>query len=85
MAPLIDEFVAGLLDRCRSIDAALASRDTARAAALAHKFVGAAASYGYPTIAEAARRVETLANEPAERALLQASAQAMLDLCHLAR
>jgi len=58
---LLQRFVAGLPDRLRQLDAAIQQLNWDDVARLAHQIKGAGGSYGYPSIAEEASRIEQLA------------------------
>ncbi len=60
LAELLAQFVATLGERVAAMEASLAAGDFGRTAALAHQLKGAAGGYGFPTITDAAKRLEAL-------------------------
>ena len=78
IAALVRDFVAKLPDRAAAIEGA---RDVAIVARLAHQLVGAAACYGFATIAAAARRVEDLAKAGDGFGELGIATAALAQLC----
>jgi len=57
---LLQRFVGGLPDRLRQLDAALEQPNWEDVARLSHQIRGAAGSYGYPSIAEEAWKIEQI-------------------------
>ena len=69
MAELLEQFLADLPGRVDAIGVALDDNDQAHVASLAHQLKGAAGGYGFPTISDAARTLESgarLANDTTE-------------------
>lgn len=58
LAPLLGKYMERLVTSCNDVEAALFSDNTAAIAAIAHKFRGTAATYGFPELGEAARVCE---------------------------
>ncbi|MCE5278896.1 MAG: CHASE domain-containing protein [Planctomycetaceae bacterium] len=61
MCEIIGKFVEALSDKCALMTAALKNVQTADLTRLAHQLKGAAGGYGYPTLTDAARHLETAA------------------------
>jgi len=57
-APMLQRYVAAMVDAIDGIEAARSSHDVDALAGIVHQFRGTAANYGYPTITEAAAAVE---------------------------
>lgn len=82
MAELLDGFVTRLAETTARIEAAAATNDHAEVERLAQRLRGAAASYGFPAISEAAEAVEKAAKEGAD---IGARVAALGALCRRAR
>src|SRR5439155_1467017 len=61
VAGVLDGFVRRLPERLGAMERALGGRDLGTLADLAHQLKGAATSYGFPTITEAAAQLEAVA------------------------
>jgi signal transduction histidine kinase/DNA-binding response OmpR family regulator len=59
LAELVQMFVEGLPERASTLERTLDAGDLDRVAALAHQLKGTAGGYGFPSITEAAARLET--------------------------
>jgi HPt (histidine-containing phosphotransfer) domain-containing protein len=80
MGELIGMFVGELPKRLAELEASAAAHDCAALARLAHQIKGAAGGYGYGSITDAARALETLARESAAAPLASAErVRAVLD------
>jgi HPt (histidine-containing phosphotransfer) domain-containing protein len=66
MQELITLFVKGLPAQVLALDEAMQRGDAASITRLAHQLKGAAGGYGFPTITDAAGRVECVANDNRE-------------------
>ncbi|MFI4859280.1 MAG: Hpt domain-containing protein [Phycisphaerales bacterium JB063] len=86
MAELIEFFSGELGQRIASIEQALDSNDLDTLHRLAHQLKGSAGGYGYPTIGEAAAKLEAEAKQALadQAADLQHAASELLALCHRA-
>ncbi len=88
MAELIDLFVGELPQRAESVLEAWRSRELHTLQRLAHQLKGSCAGYGFPTIGQAAERVENSLRlrGPAEVRLedLAADIKELIALCHRA-
>jgi CheY-like chemotaxis protein len=62
LADVLEAFVEGLPERMACIERALADHDVTGLVLLAHQLKGAAGSYGFPTIMEAAGQLERQGN-----------------------
>lgn len=76
-----DMFVSELPDRVTAIEKAIAKPDLAALAMLAHQLKGSAGGYGFPSITDAAKQLETSANAGAELETLAAEIRALGELC----
>ncbi len=72
MAELLEQFLADLPGRVDAIGVALDDNDRTRVAALVHQLKGAAGGYGFPTISDAARVLETSARRANDTSELRA-------------
>ena len=61
MAELVDQFVRELPGRLADVERAMASKDMAEVARLAHQLKGAGGSHGFPQITAAAAELERAA------------------------
>ena len=82
---LVTEFVAALAERVSALEQVLAAGNLARAATLAHQLKGAAGSYGFPLITEAALRVERIAKEGRNVGALRDAVTDLAQLCRRAQ
>jgi CheY-like chemotaxis protein/HPt (histidine-containing phosphotransfer) domain-containing protein len=80
-AKLVEKFLAGLGQRIAAIQNALETGDLNQLKILAHQLKGAAGGYGFPTLTEAARKVENSANGGADAKKLGGEVRALADLC----
>jgi len=64
MAELVELFLSELPNRASAIRAAARESDAGGVRMLAHRLKGSASGYGFPTIGEAAARLENIANDP---------------------
>jgi HPt (histidine-containing phosphotransfer) domain-containing protein len=85
IAPIITDFVASLEQRLTAIETALARDDAGGVATLAHTLADVSACYGFPTIAESARRLERLATTGGPLAAMSTAAGELVALCRDAR
>jgi len=80
-AKLVEKFLAGLGQRATSIQQAFANQDLAALKVLAHQLKGAAGGYGFPSLTEAARKVEQDVANNADPKQIAADVRALADLC----
>jgi len=85
MKEIVDQFVRNLQDRGAAILRASQASDTAELGRLAHQLRGAAGSYGFPRITEAAAALEDGLSEGLDASVLRARADALAGLCRRAR
>lgn len=78
---LLQRFVAGLPDRLRQLDTALEQPNWEDVARLSHQIRGAAGSYGYPTIAEQAWRIEQISQAEKSQAMSADAFSRLETLC----
>jgi HPt (histidine-containing phosphotransfer) domain-containing protein len=81
MAQLVETFVAVLPERAAAIEDALFQWDLDVLLTLAHQLKGTGGSYGFPSITEAAARLEETAKTKGDLAKLQEQVDALVDLC----
>ena len=81
VAGVLDGFVRRLPERLGAMERALGGRDLGTLADLAHQLKGAATSYGFPTITEAAAQLEAVA---AARGEVERALAALADVCRRA-
>jgi CheY-like chemotaxis protein len=74
LAPLRDRFRAGLADRLRAIESAMAAGESEALRRELHKLRGAAGGYGFDALADAAGDAETAVREGGGRAEVQRAA-----------
>lgn len=55
---IVEEFIAGLPDRVRAIEAAISQSDFAAFATAIHQLKGSAGGYGYPLLTSQASKIE---------------------------
>ncbi len=79
MTELIEGFTRGLPAQAQRLEDALDANDREAVRRLAHQLKGSAGGYGFPTITEAAARLEQVAREG------ETLAQALADVCDLCR
>lgn len=85
MAPLIDQFVAGLRARAKRLSAACEQQDTRTVQRLARSLRGDAGSYGFEEITDAAEHVEILTGLHASMDRLRPAVYELVHMCLLAR
>jgi HPt (histidine-containing phosphotransfer) domain-containing protein len=83
MRELIELFVSELPERVSSLEAAWRDERVEEARRVAHQIKGASGGYGFPSLGEAAARLESALGS-AEDDLSRARAQLdeLIDLCH---
>lgn len=81
---LLERFLARLPRRIAAFVDALSAEDATALGELAHQLKGAAASYGFPSISEAAKRLEENAKAEAALEALLSQTEALLELCRAA-
>ncbi len=82
---LIGEFVAKLPERANDIQRIRADGDFEELARMAHQMAGAAGSYGYPTLTDAARTLELMLRKGSPDALaLKEACDVLARLCRMA-
>lgn len=85
MGELVELFLTELPERARAIRAAAYIADRQGIGRLAHKLKGAAGGYGFPTIGEAAARLELLAGDPTRSIeITTEEVRDLIDLCQRA-
>jgi len=85
IAEILSLFVAELPQRAEAMRRALRAADLAHLVMLAHQLKGAAGSYGFPTITEAARTVEHAARNACPLEQLTAQVDELAAMCRSAR
>ncbi|MCK4658020.1 MAG: PhnD/SsuA/transferrin family substrate-binding protein [Phycisphaerae bacterium] len=85
MTQLIERFIGRLAQRITDLEQALADRDIETLAGLAHKLKGAAGSYGFQPISEAAGQLEESAKTQQSLDRLNNEVKALVDLCRRAQ
>ncbi|HEV7733960.1 MAG TPA: ATP-binding protein [Candidatus Binatia bacterium] len=85
LAELVQMFVEGLPERAHAIERTLDAGDLDRVAALAHQLKGTAGGYGFPSITEAAARLETSARTRTTIDDVREQVRSVADLCNRAR
>ncbi len=81
MLELVEMFVSELPDRIAAIEGAIAEQDLATLATLAHQLKGSAGGFGFPSITEAAKALESSAKAGAELEMLAKQTCALAELC----
>ncbi|MEZ6319242.1 MAG: Hpt domain-containing protein [Phycisphaerales bacterium] len=84
MGELVELFLTELPERARAIRAAAYIADREGIGRLAHKLKGAAGGYGFPTIGEAAARLELLAGRTRSIEITTEEVRDLIDLCQRA-
>lgn len=79
MSELVERFVGGLRAHATRLEAAFDASDREAVRRIAHQIKGAAGGYGFPTITEAAARLEQQARE------LENLDQALAEVCDMCR
>lgn len=82
---LVEMFVAELPERIAAIKTAINEEDIAALGSLAHQLKGSAGGYGFPSISDAARAVESSAKAGEDAQTLLEQVRALADLCDRAR
>ncbi len=85
MVELVEMFVDELPDRVEAIEKMLKQQDFDSLRALAHQLKGAAGGYGFPTITDAAKTVETVAKTTQDVESLKKDVEYLTNLCNSAR
>jgi signal transduction histidine kinase/DNA-binding response OmpR family regulator len=85
LAELVQMFVEGLPERAVALERTLDAGDLERVAALAHQLKGTAGGYGFPSITEAAARLETSVRARKTIDDLREQLRSVADLCNRAR
>jgi len=87
LSHLVERFVGKLPERIAALQDALRAHDHTALATLSHQLKGAAAGYGFPSITDAARSLETAvkdSTEPNAVAQIQPLLDELIALCHRA-
>lgn len=84
MAPLVDRFLKNLGPKVKNMSDGLLNNRLDEVAKLAHQLKGAGGGYGFPTISDAARQVETQAKADADLEQVQRSVEELTELCRRA-
>jgi HPt (histidine-containing phosphotransfer) domain-containing protein len=82
MVELVELFIAGIPAQIARLEAASATGDPDAVRRLAHQLKGAAGGYGFPTITEAAGRLEAATTEGAP---FEETLAALIHLCRCVR
>jgi len=85
MAKLVEMFVAELPGKIAAIEKALAEEDLKVLAMGAHQLKGAAGGYGFPSVTEAAKDLESSARADEDLAAVREKLEVLADLCRGAR
>jgi HPt (histidine-containing phosphotransfer) domain-containing protein len=85
MAEIVETFVFGLSARAEAIERACSAQDVDSLRTLVHQLKGAAGSYGFPAITEAARTLEQATKSESSPETLRALSKALIALCRCAR
>jgi len=80
-AKLVEKFLAGLGQRVTAIQQSLQANDLPQLKTLAHQLKGAAGGYGFPSLTEAARKVEQAVASNADAKTISANVRGLADLC----
>ena len=83
-AEILAPFIKELPKRVSELIAALSAADMDSLAALAHRLKGAAGGYGFPSITEAARKVEHSSKAKSEIETLRGEVHSLVELCQRA-
>jgi len=85
MLEIVEEFVNELPDRISTLEQLVAISRFDEVRRLAHQLKGAGAGYGFPTLGEAAGRLEaTVALSPADIGQIRDAVDTLVDLCRRA-
>lgn len=84
MAPLVKKFVSNLNPKIEQLNECLISNRLDDLAKLAHQLKGSGGGYGFPSISEAAKHVETQAKAEPDIEKIQAVVAELTDLCRQA-
>ncbi len=85
LVELIGDFVARLPERAQEVRQHLAKGQYEELARLAHQLAGSAGSYGYPTITDTARTVETMLRKgQTDLEMLNPACEGLIRLCLMA-
>lgn len=85
LAELVQMFVEGLPERAITLERTLDAGDLDRVAALAHQLKGTAGGYGFPSITEAAAKLETSVRSKKAIDDVREQLRSVADLCNRAR
>ncbi|HEY8519052.1 MAG TPA: response regulator [Gammaproteobacteria bacterium] len=85
MRELVREFVAGLPEHVQALQASFEAGRLDALASRAHQLKGVGASFGFPSITDAAREVEARAKAGADRGALGEALERLIALCRAAR
>jgi|GEM_PF-2677703 len=85
MTDLVEMFVQELPDKIAALQQATSDQDLTQLAGLAHQLKGAAGGYGFPSITDAAKALETRARANDDFDAIATSLQDLADLCGRAR
>ncbi|MFQ5410855.1 MAG: Hpt domain-containing protein [Phycisphaerae bacterium] len=85
MVELVEMFVEELPQRVAGLEAAIQQGDLDALSTIAHQLKGAAGGYGFPTITDAARRLEESTKAHEELDTLTEEVKAIASLCGRAR
>jgi len=85
MTELIEMFVDELPDRVDAIERTLSQQDFDALRSLTHQLKGAAGGYGFPTITDAAKAIETTAKTTGGIEKLTKEVESLATLCRSAR
>lgn len=82
-APIIEQFIQGLAHTLRELESAKSSEDWHYLEDLSHQLKGSGGSFGYPSISDAARQLESLLKKGDYRAIEPAYIALYTDINHL--
>ncbi len=81
MFDLVEMFVAELPEKVAAIEQAISAQDIATVGTLAHQLKGSAGGYGFPSITDVAKVVETSAKAGEDFETLTKQSRALAELC----
>ena len=84
MAPLVDNFLSKLTPKITNMTEYLSANRLEDLAILAHQLKGAGGGYGFPSISEAAQRVEKQAKTDPDLETIQIAVDELANLCRQA-
>lgn len=82
---LVEMFISELPDRVDAMQQSIQASDLNRLRVLAHQLKGSAGSYGFPTIGDVARDVESAVKQEKQLTDIKSAVDELADLCRRAR